>query len=100
MCCRALKWGLQAQLDPTALSVLAMLLPADLHLLAVRVGLLVNDLEVTAQLGDELLASDRTGATPEVTGGKHIANDGLVLLLQRRGLGTDYGAVRVDIAEL
>src|SRR5271169_5582625 len=71
-----------------------------LHVLPVGVGLLVNHLEVTAQLGDELLAGDRTRAAPEVTGSKHIADDGLVLLLQRRGLGADGGAVGVDIAEL
>src|ERR1700721_2295565 len=32
-----------------------------LHLLAVGVGLLVDDLEVTTQLGDELVAGHRTG---------------------------------------
>ena len=77
-----------------------MLLPARLHLLAVLVGLLVDHLEVATQLGDELLASHRTGAAPEVTGSQHIANDGLVLGLQRGGLGADEGAVGVDIAEL
>src|ERR1700761_581365 len=57
-----------------------------LYLLAVAVGLLVDDLEVATQLGDELLAGHRTRAAPEVTGGQHIANDALVLGLQRRGL--------------
>src|SRR3984885_13946177 len=71
-----------------------------LHVLPVGVGLLVNHLEVTTQLGDELLASHRTRAAPEVTGSKHITNDGLVLLLQRSGLSTDGGAVGVHIAEL
>src|ERR1700740_1850293 len=52
-----------------------------LHLGAVRVGLLVDHLEIAAQLGNELLAGHRTGATPEVTGGKHITNDRLVLSL-------------------
>src|ERR1700748_62619 len=39
-----------------------------LHLLAVGVGLFVDDLEVATQLGDELLAGHRTRAAPEVTG--------------------------------
>src|ERR1700728_777171 len=71
-----------------------------LHLLAVGVGLLVDHLEVPTQLGDELLASHGTRATPEVTGSQHIADDGLVLGLQRSGLGTDQRAVGVDITEL
>ncbi len=71
-----------------------------LDLLAVGVGLLVDHLEVATQLGDELLAGHRTGAAPEVAGSQHIANDGLVLGLERRRLGTDGGAVSVDIAEL
>src|SRR5271156_958018 len=71
-----------------------------LHLLAVAVGLLVDHLEVPTQLGDELLASHGARATPEVTGSQHIANDGLVLLLQGSGLGTDQRAVGVDITEL
>ena len=71
-----------------------------LHLLAVGVGLLVDHLEVAAQLGDELLTSRRPGAAPKVPGGKHIANDGLMLGFQRRGLRADGGAVGVDIAEL
>src|ERR1700744_2899932 len=71
-----------------------------LHLLAVGVGLLVDHLEVPTQLGDELLASNRARATPEVTGSQHIADDGLVLGLQRSGLGADQRAVGVDIAEL
>ncbi|EUA91196.1 hypothetical protein I551_2350 [Mycobacterium ulcerans str. Harvey] len=75
-------------------------LAGGLNLLAVRVGLLVDHLEVATQLADELLASHRTGATPEVAGGQHIANDGLVLGLQRSGLCADEGAVGVDIAEL
>jgi len=66
----------------------------------VGVGLLVNHLEVTTQLGDELLAGHRTGTTPEVTGSKHIANDGLVLGLQGGSLRANEGAVGVDIAEL
>jgi hypothetical protein len=66
----------------------------------VGVGLLVDHLEVATQLGDELLAGHRTGATPEVTSGQHIANDRLMLLLQRRGLGADRGAVGVHITEL
>src|SRR3984885_10224079 len=71
-----------------------------LHLLAGLVGLLVDDLEVAAQLGDELLAGHRTRATPEVAGGQHIAHDGLVLLLQGRGLGADHRAVGIHVAEL
>jgi hypothetical protein len=71
-----------------------------LNLLAVLVGLLVDHLEVTPQLGDEVLASHRTGATPEVTGSQDVANDRLVLGLQRSGLGANEGAVRVHIAEL
>ena len=50
-----------------------------LDLLAVLVGLFVDDLEVATQLGDELLAGHRTGAAPEVTGGQHIADDGCLL---------------------
>ncbi len=72
----------------------------SLHLLPVGVGLLVDHLEVTAQLGDELLASHRTGAAPKVTRGQHITNDGLMLRLQRRGLSADHGAMSVDITEL
>src|ERR1700688_3303231 len=68
-----------------------------LHLLAVGVGLLVNHLEVTTQLGDELLASHRTRAAPKVAGSKHITNDGLVLGLQRGSLRADEGAVSVHI---
>src|SRR6201994_2885863 len=71
-----------------------------LDLLAVGVGLFVDDLEVAAQLGDELLAGHRTRTTPEVAGGQHIAHDGLVLGLQRGGLGTDQGAVGIHVAEL
>src|SRR5271155_4277799 len=71
-----------------------------LHLLAVGVGLLVDDLEVATQLGDELLAGHRTRAAPEVAGGQHITNDGLVLLLQRGGLGADGGAVGIHVTEL
>src|SRR5271170_7154820 len=71
-----------------------------LHLLAVGVGLLVDDLEVATQLGDELLAGHRTRTAPKVTGGQHITNDGLVLLLQGGGLLTDEGAVGVHITEL
>src|ERR1700722_10017298 len=71
-----------------------------LHLLPVGVGLLVDHLEVATQLGDELLAGHRTLATPEVTGSKHIADDGLVLLLQRSGLVADHRTVGVDVAEL
>ena len=71
-----------------------------LHLLPVEVGLLVDHLEVTAQVGDELLARRRPGTAPEVPGSKHIANDGLVLLLQGSGLRANEGAVGVDIAEL
>src|ERR1700722_1866131 len=70
-----------------------------LHLLAVRVGLLVDHLEVATQLGDELLASHRTGAAPEVTGSQHVANDGLVLLLERSGLRANRGTVGVHVAE-
>ena len=92
--------GRYAQLEPTALSVLAMLLPAALTFWPWRVGLLVDHLEVTTQLGDELLAGHRTGAAPEVTGSQHIANDGLVLGLERGGLGADQCAVGVDVAEL
>src|SRR6516162_6823547 len=64
-----------------------------LHLGAVGIGLLVDNLEITAQLGDELLTSRRPGTTPKVPGRKHIANDGLVLGLERSGLGADEGAV-------
>ena len=64
------------------------------------VGLLVDHLEVATQLGDELLARHRTGATPKVPGRKHIANDGLVLGLQRGRLSPDRGTVSVDITEL
>src|SRR3984957_19721377 len=71
-----------------------------LHALAVLVGLLVDDLEVAAQLGDDLLAGHRTRAAPEVAGGQHIAHDGLVLGLQRRGLGADQRAVGIHGAEL
>src|ERR1700758_3374512 len=71
-----------------------------LHLRPVGVGPRVDHLEATAQLGDELLAGHRAGTTPEVPGGQHIANDGLVLGLQRGRLCTDEGAVGVDIAEL
>src|SRR5262249_19712096 len=71
-----------------------------LDVLAVLVGLLVDHLEVAAQLGDELLASDRTGAAPEVTGSQHITNDGLVLGLQGSGLRANRRAVGVDVAEL
>src|ERR1700733_9666160 len=71
-----------------------------LDLGAMSVGLLVDDLEVAAQLGDELLAGHRTRAAPEVTGGQHIAHDGLVLGLQRGGLGADHGAVGIHVAEL
>src|SRR6202167_2838332 len=71
-----------------------------LYLLAVAVGLFVDDLEVAAQLGDELLAGHRTRATPEVTGGQHIAHDGLVLGLQGGGLGTDQRAVGIHVSEL
>src|ERR1700722_19465117 len=71
-----------------------------LHALAVLVGLLVDDLEVAAQLGDDLLAGHRTRAAPEVAGGQHIAHDGLVLGLQRRGLGADQRAVGIHVAEL
>jgi len=49
----------------------------------VAVGLLVDGLEVAAQLGDETPGSHRNPKpTPEVTGGQHIAHDGLVLGLQ------------------
>src|ERR1700756_2077521 len=89
-----------APLEPTAGSVLVMFFSGGLHLLAGGVGLLVDDLEVTAQLGDELLAGHRTRAAPEVTGGQHIAHDGLVLGLQRRGLGADQRAVGIHVAEL
>jgi hypothetical protein len=44
-----------------------------LRLLPVGVGLLINHLQVTAQLGDELLAGHGTGAAAEVPGNKHIA---------------------------
>src|SRR5436305_5443078 len=71
-----------------------------LHLLAVAVGLLVDDLEVATQLGNELLAGHRTRAAPEVTGSQHITHDGLVLGLQRSGLGADQRAVGIDITEL
>src|SRR6202040_2336376 len=71
-----------------------------LHLLAVGVGLLVDDLEVATQLGDELLAGHRTRAAPKVAGGQHITNEGLVLLLQRGGLGADGGAVGIPVTEL
>src|SRR5947209_11029211 len=71
-----------------------------LHLLAVAVGLFVDDLEVATQLGDELLAGHRTRAAPEVTGSQHIAHDGLVLGLQGSGLGADQRAVGIDITEL
>src|SRR5271163_3839556 len=71
-----------------------------LHLLAVGVRLLVDHLEVTTQLGDELLAGHRTRAAPEVAGGQHITNDGLVLLLQRGSLLADGRAMGVDISEL
>jgi hypothetical protein len=37
---------------------------------------------------------------PKVSRGKHIANDGLMRGFQRRSLGPDRGAVRIDIAEL
>ena len=77
-----------------------MLLPAVCTLLAVGVGLLVDDLEVATQLGDELLAGHRTRTTPEVTGSQHIAHDALVLGLQRGGLGTDHRAVGIHVAEL
>src|ERR1700723_499259 len=69
-------------------------------LLARGGGPLVDDLEVAAQLGDELLAGHRTRAAPEVAGGQHITNDGLVLLLQRGSLGADQRAVGVHVAEL
>lgn len=46
------------------------------------VGLLVDDLEVAAQLGDELLAGHRTRTAPKVPGGKHITDDGLMLGLR------------------
>ena len=71
-----------------------------LHLLAVLVGLFVDDLEVAAQLGDELLAGHRTRATPEITGSQHIAHDGLVLGLQGGGLSADQRAVGIHVAEL
>ncbi len=71
-----------------------------LHLLPVGVGLFVDDLEVAAQRGDELLAGRRSRAAPKVAGGKHIADDGLVFGLQRGSLGADQRAVGVDIAEL
>src|SRR6516165_3158102 len=74
--------------------------PRRLDFLAVLVGLFVDDLEVAAQLGDELLAGHRTRTTPEVTGGQHIAHDGLVLGLQRSGLGPDQSAVGIHVAEL
>ncbi|RYD11117.1 hypothetical protein TH64_00020 [Mycobacterium tuberculosis] len=64
------------------------------------VGLLVDHLEVTAQLGNEPLASHRTGAAPKVTRGQHITNDGLMLRLQQPGLSADHGAMSVDITEL
>jgi hypothetical protein len=64
------------------------------------IGLLIDHLEVAAQLGDELLAGHRTRTAPEVTGGQHIAHDGLVLGLQGGGLGTDQGAVGIHVAEL
>jgi hypothetical protein len=63
---------------------------SGLHLLPSGVGLLVSYLEVTAQLGDELLAGHRTGAAPKVTGSKHMANHGPMLGLGRlelKGLG-------------
>ncbi|AFJ35819.1 hypothetical protein A5644_25225 [Mycobacterium intracellulare subsp. yongonense] len=64
------------------------------------VGLLVDDLEVAAQLGDELLAGHRTRTAPKVPGGKHITDDGLMLGLQESGLGADQRAMGVDVAEL
>jgi hypothetical protein len=66
----------------------------------VGVGLLVNHLEITAQVGDELLAGHRTRAAPKVTGSKHITHDGLVLGLQRGGLRANQRAMGIDIAEL
>jgi hypothetical protein len=66
----------------------------------VGVGLLVDHLEVAAQLGDELLTSRRPGAAPKVPSGKDISNDGLVLGFQRRGLCADGDAVGVDVTEL
>src|SRR5580692_9830755 len=72
----------------------------SLHFLAVAVGLLVDDLEVATQLGDELLAGHRTRAAPEVTGSQHIAHDGLVLGLQGSGLRADHRAVGIHVAEL
>src|SRR6201996_4517469 len=78
----------------------AHVVSCGLHFLAVGVGLFVDDLEVATQLGDELLASHRTRATPEVTGSQHIAHDALVLGLQRRGLRTDQRAVGIHVAEL
>src|ERR1700756_1829183 len=71
-----------------------------LDLLAVGVGLFVDDLEVATQLGDELLAGHRTRAAPEVAGGQHIAHDALVLGLQGGGLGADQGAVGIHVTEL
>src|ERR1700733_9188206 len=78
----------------------AHVVAGGLHLLAVGVGLLVDDLEVATQLGDELLAGHRTRTAPKVAGGQHITHDGLVLLLQRGGLGADGGAVGIHVAEL
>src|ERR1700734_3520711 len=53
----------------------AHVVAGGLDLLAVAVGLFVDDLKVATQLGDELLAGHRTRATPEVTGSQHIAHD-------------------------
>ena len=60
--------------------------PAVCTLGAVSVGCLVDHLEVAAQLGDESLTGRRAGTAPKVLGSKHIAQDGLMLGLQRHRL--------------
>src|SRR5690625_4792198 len=71
-----------------------------LHLLTVSIGLLIDHLEVAAQLRHELLAGHRTGTTPEITGSQHIMHNRLMLRLQRGSLGTNQRTVGVDITEL
>src|ERR1700759_4973650 len=93
-------WSVSGPAGPDRAVGAAHVAAGGLHLGAVGVGLLVDHLEIASELSDELLAARRPGATPEVTGGQDIPEDGPVLALQWAGLGPDQCAVGIHAAEL